>query len=479
MNTVIELLNTWGGHFIHFAWPVLWQSSALIVVLFGLDVLLRRRVRAVVVYALWMLLLVKLVLPASLSLPTGLGYWVVTPAPPFVDSTSAKSLHTTVSTQMERLKREVQSVLSPDDLAKMTSISLTTTARSSQSTASLQFPGYVLFGWLFGVTVLTIAMIFRLRMTRQLVNQAMPADLTIRSTLHKCRRQMGVRQVIDARITENIPMPVVCGLVRPVVLLPGRLLSSLAAEQLKAVLFHELAHVRRGDLWVSHLQTILQVIHFYNPMLWLANAAIRRVREQAADETVLVALADDAVFYPETLLNVTKLIPAQPRLAFGLVGIFETKSKLAERIRLMLGRPFPKSARIGFGSAFMVLTLGAVLLPMNGPAVPVESDQLLNRTFHFNRQMLVEELERRVSGGFLPKETNLNTRLRLFLQGAGAAMVTPKTVSYSDDLELVLVKATARDLDVVEQALNGLRKTRVERGKIDIAVLQKRPHRDG
>ena len=80
---------------------------------------------------------------------------------------------------------------------------------------------------------------------------------------------------------------------------------------MRAVLLHELAHIRRGDLWAGHLQTTLQIFYFYNPFLWLANAAIRRVREEAVDEMVLVAMAALAVVGKEPPVNpVIKTLPA-------------------------------------------------------------------------------------------------------------------------------------------------------------------------
>src|SRR5262249_8416698 len=83
MNSFIETLNVWGQHALRFAWPMFWQSSLLIVLLFAIDFLLRRKVRAAVRYALWSLLLIKLLLPPSLALPTSVAWWLrqSTPAP--------------------------------------------------------------------------------------------------------------------------------------------------------------------------------------------------------------------------------------------------------------------------------------------------------------------------------------------------------------------------------------------------------------
>src|ERR1035441_8585958 len=76
MNLLIETMNLWADHAQRFAWPMLWQSSLLIGLLFALDLFLRRKVRPAVRYALWLVVLVKLLLPPSLALPTGPGWWL-------------------------------------------------------------------------------------------------------------------------------------------------------------------------------------------------------------------------------------------------------------------------------------------------------------------------------------------------------------------------------------------------------------------
>src|SRR5438093_32843 len=76
MNSFVHALNHLGAHLTGFAFSMLVQSSLLIIALFLLDLVLRKRVRAVVRYPLWILVLVKLVLPPSLAAPTGLAYWL-------------------------------------------------------------------------------------------------------------------------------------------------------------------------------------------------------------------------------------------------------------------------------------------------------------------------------------------------------------------------------------------------------------------
>ena len=75
MNSAIEILNHWGGSFLEFARAMFWQSSVLALVLLALDFGLRRRVRATVRHGLWLVLLVKLVMPTDLALPTSPAWW--------------------------------------------------------------------------------------------------------------------------------------------------------------------------------------------------------------------------------------------------------------------------------------------------------------------------------------------------------------------------------------------------------------------
>jgi hypothetical protein len=88
INRAVELLNSWGAVFTGFAGPMLVQSTVVTTVLLALIWVLKRA-RAVVRYALLMLILLKLILPPSLSFPTGAAYWLA-PSKPRTLRTCAK-----------------------------------------------------------------------------------------------------------------------------------------------------------------------------------------------------------------------------------------------------------------------------------------------------------------------------------------------------------------------------------------------------
>ncbi|MGO8677539.1 MAG: M56 family metallopeptidase [Limisphaerales bacterium] len=110
----------------------------------------------------------------------------------------------------------------------------------------------------------------------------------------------------------NSLSPAVCGLFAPVILLPRALAEQLAPDQLRAVLLHELFHLRRGDLWLGFVQALFQTLYWWHPLLWPANARIRRAREDAVDDAVMLALGGGAEAYPPTLLQVARLALSRP-----------------------------------------------------------------------------------------------------------------------------------------------------------------------
>lgn len=127
--------------------------------------------------------------------------------------------------------------------------------------------------------------------------------------------------------------PVVVGLWRPMILLPLSAALELTREQLEAVLAHEAAHVRRYDYAVNVIQTLLETVLFYHPVIWWVSARMRQEREQCCDEAA-VALSGDPVVYARGLLTLERLRLSAPTLAVGATG---AGGALSARIARLLG----------------------------------------------------------------------------------------------------------------------------------------------
>jgi hypothetical protein len=155
------------------------------------------------------------------------------------------------------------------------------------------------------------------------------------------------------------------GFRRPVVLLPGCLAESGAPEQIRPVLLHEMAHLRRGDLWVHWAQSIIQIAYWWHPLVWMANARIRQLREEATDETVVQTMSGDTLGYAEALLRVADLCKAIRPPAFTSSQLFGSRSGLRRRVE-RLGDPGWSGWRTpAWKGWLMAALLALLLLPMS------------------------------------------------------------------------------------------------------------------
>jgi beta-lactamase regulating signal transducer with metallopeptidase domain len=380
INTCITGLNNIGQGFWNYAVDIFIQSSVLIILLLIIDLLLRKRVRAIFRYCLWMLVFIKLIMPASFTLPTGIGYWMGDYFPSEVSMAkwmphTEEIVPTTLNIHQDSIPLEpvVTDETAVIDIHKA-SIPLEPVVTNETAVTGIEpkpicWQGWVFLGWLVGMLVLLALLVQRICSVTGLIAQGRPANKRLLDMLHECCCQIGIRQNIELRLSDNTLSPAVCGLFKPMILMPAKVLERLSREKLKAVLIHELAHIKRADVWVNLVQTMLQIVYFYNPLVWLANGMIRSVREQAVDEMVLVTLKPETANYSNTLIDVAEMAFWRPNFSLRLIGVVESKKALERRIKHMLNRPVPKSSKLGSLGLIAIIVIGIILLPMGSSSI--------------------------------------------------------------------------------------------------------------
>jgi len=406
MNSTLLALNRWAEPALALAWPMLWQSSLLIAFLFALDFAFRRRLRASVRYALWLLVLLKLALPPSLALPTGLGWWLRPPAPA---PATPRQVTMVVTYGPARAAPPLAPIAFAQPARPPARLSAMARALAASSAVSLGLLAWMLARW---------------RQVAREARRAAPAPEWLEELFVQARRSERARkgptrglcrQLCRDPLSENRPSdkvddkvddkgrgrafisasfldrllgrlrrpprlrlierpmsPAVCGLFGPVILLPRALAEQLPPDQLRTVLLHELIHLRRGDPWLSLVQTLFQILYWWHPLLWLANARIRRAREEAVDDAVMLALEGNAEAYAPTLLQVARLALSHPPVSLGLVGILESRSFLRQRIERLLDFRPPRKAGLTLASVFSVAAFAALALPMGQAPAPAQ-----------------------------------------------------------------------------------------------------------
>ena len=142
--------------------------------------------------------------------------------------------------------------------------------------------------------------------------------------------------------SEQILVPRVTGILRPMILLPASAISGLTTDELELILAHELAHIRRFDLWINLLQRFTEAILFFNPALWYLSHRINMLREYCCDEmTCQLKLDSTSTFesrvnYATALLHVAEL--AKPNMSSNDLTTLAASGKSPSEIRRRVAR---------------------------------------------------------------------------------------------------------------------------------------------
>ena len=168
-------------------------------------------------------------------------------------------------------------------------------------------------------------------------------------------------QRANVRLSNRISVPMVWGFLRPVILLPVDA-DQWQTERLRAVLLHELAHIKRWD-WV--MQTIAQIacaVYWFNPLVWLAVRWMRIEAEQACDDQVLNA-GYQSTEYAQLLLDITRNVKIAKATSRAAVAIVRS-SKIERRLRTILAENLNRHPVTKIAGAMGLLVLICLTVPM-------------------------------------------------------------------------------------------------------------------
>ena len=141
--------------------------------------------------------------------------------------------------------------------------------------------------WVAGAALLAVRLGLGMALLRRIVRRATPLETPdwTRPLLEAADR-LGLDRAPRLVMSERLPMPFACGVVTPTIVLPAGA-NAWTDRRRRAVLCHELAHVRRLDLPVNALAQLACAVYWFHPLVWLAARKLRQEGERACDDLVL------------------------------------------------------------------------------------------------------------------------------------------------------------------------------------------------
>jgi beta-lactamase regulating signal transducer with metallopeptidase domain len=215
---------------------------------------------------------------------------------------------------------------------------------------------WIVAAWLIGVAVFSLRLLIGTVGTWRWRRQLEPLPQSLALVVEQLCGLLGMRVPrvsLSSRVTEAVAI----GLFRPLVLLPASWATSIPPDMLEGILAHELAHIRRYDLWVNLFQRVVEALFFYHPAVWWLSKRLRTERELCCDD-LAVSVTRDRVRYAEMLEHVGRMRLSQ-RLSPVAVSIANPKRALLERVRHVLRPGATDDVR---GSSVIVAMLLALLV---------------------------------------------------------------------------------------------------------------------
>ncbi|MGE5293273.1 MAG: M56 family metallopeptidase, partial [Solirubrobacterales bacterium] len=365
---MVEQLNTIARLWWEWSAAMFWQVGLLILVIATIDRLTRRWTWPQLRYALWSLILIKLLLPPSLSLPSS----VVPSVAPVVkqalarlqsDEPAAAESRAMLLLNEDMLSRPAASPLALSSFVvsdgepvarvpagasgEVSSLKYQVSSDEGQAqppqtsnftlqTSPMIWQVYAMMASFVGTLILGIWLFVRLhslvgRRAQETAAASLPQSFY--NQLAGCARRLELGWIPRVVVTKSLATPAVFGVFRPVLLMPKGYLSKLSRRDTEHMLLHELAHVKRGDLIAHGLYMLLQVVYWYNPLLWLVRRQVHHLRELSCDATVAELLREQTMAYRQTLLETARrLLTSSVEPGLGLLGLFEDSNRLLVRL---------------------------------------------------------------------------------------------------------------------------------------------------
>jgi bla regulator protein blaR1 len=217
------------------------------------------------------------------------------------------------------------------------------------------------FLWLFVVLVLTLYTIyinitFAVKVKKSYTRLK---DERINGILRSCMDRMNIRKRIILLTTKSLRTPSLYVIFKPKILVSKSYMDQLSDEEIEYIFLHELSHYKRKDIWVNWILALLQIVYFFNPLIWYAFNKIHEECEISCDAAALKYIKEeDYQSYGNTIIKLIKLF-SETNFIPATAGISKNKSSYRRRI-IMISKYKKSKWTSTLLTVLLIMTIAAV-----------------------------------------------------------------------------------------------------------------------
>ena len=364
-NAATQILN--------YLWNQSWQIALLTIILVGASLLLKNK-SAHIRYLLWLILLVKCVVPPLITIPIA-----VLPQ----QKTTETVLPTAIQATPINVTVKAAGMTPAESWPQIITPKFSLLEKLSQITVYQ----WLVLGWITGTLIfaaITVIKALRLNNWLRKSRRELPADL--QEIIINLFAELKIVTLPKLWLIEGIGQPFVWGLFRGSIYLPAGFAEIENSSHRRGILGHELSHILRFDAAVNFLQIITQAIFWFHPFVWWANKEIRAEREKCCDEIAIAKLGTKPKDYSTAIVN-TLITEHKAAFAVPSLAVAGPVKNIEDRIKTIMIPNKKFHEKPGLMNLLIAITLFIVIIPTSiALTTPRASNQDNLRTVGTNNQ---------------------------------------------------------------------------------------------
>ena len=306
------------------------QGTFLVIFILLIKLILRERLNIKFHYYIWFLLIIKLIIPYG-------------PESNFSIFNIFNSVVNIRAAGAEHIFKINKNNFNISDVKQVEPIKNTGITEKSKNTINsnsipepdkkIDYEFIFICIWILGIVIMSIFVlcgIIKIRLIKK--SSTYQQSSNINKILDDCLDIMAIKEKVNLVYTYKINNPCIYGFIKPSIFIPMKILESISEDEFKYVLLHELSHFKRKDTLVNWILIILNIVYWYNPVIWYGFYKMRQDCEVACDNCAIKYLEyGENIKYGSAIIKLIQLTN-ESQILIGTTSIVSSKSEIKKRI---------------------------------------------------------------------------------------------------------------------------------------------------
>ena len=310
-------------------------GSLVAIIIILIKKLFKSKLSATWHYYIWLILILRLVIPYSYESPISIFNIISKPISNVqIPLNTARTNYASENKINE--SNSNTNLIKTTDTVTNNSITSPASNKKVNKKGTLNLYTIVIIIWFMGMFLAAVfVLILNLISHKKIRNQRICKDKETLDILDSCTKIIKVKSSLPIVYANNINGVSLYGVFKPKILISEKVINKFTSEEKNHIFLHELVHFKYKDIWINWGMLILAIIHWFNPIIWYCFYKMQQDCEIACDEKVLKVLEPNSYHnYSSTIINMAALFSKSSN-SFNSTALVSNKINLKRRIGMI------------------------------------------------------------------------------------------------------------------------------------------------